>query len=58
MMHTTITRRQLATATRILEDSVSFICDTELMSGQTCWAIVEALAIAKSAELQGLTSDR
>ena len=55
MISATITREQLATATRILENSVSFICDAELMSGETCWAIVEALAIAKSAELQGLT---
>lgn len=44
-----------------IEDTVQYIC-TEAMrsndpiSGETAWAVVECLAIAKQAELQGLVS--
>ena len=44
-----------------LEDTVEYLC-TEAMnsgdpiSGETAWAVVECLAIAKQAELQGLVS--
>ena len=36
-----------------IEDTVSYICDEHMISGELAWIIVESLAEAKVAQLQG-----
>ena len=38
----------------IIEDAVEYFCDEETVSGEISWTIVECMATAKLAELQGL----
>ena len=38
----------------IIEDAVEYFCDEETVSGEIAWTIVECIATAKLAELQGL----
>ena len=38
----------------LLEDTIEYFCDNELVSGELAWTITECLAIAKQAELKGL----
>ena len=38
----------------VIEDAVEFFCDEERVSGEIAWTIVECIATAKLAELQGL----
>ena len=52
-MNATISREQLNELTELIEDSVQYICDQEMISGEKAWAIIECLAIAKQAELNG-----
>jgi len=53
-----ISREQLNELTEVIEDTVEYACDQYTMSGEKAWAIIECLAIAKQAELEGLvTSD-
>ena len=53
-----ISREQLQELTEVIEDTVEYACDKEMMSGQKVWAIIECLAVAKQAEIAGLvTSD-
>ena len=37
----------------LLEDSMEFYCDGRLVSGETAWTVVEAIAQAKLAQLHG-----
>ena len=37
-----------------VEDAVSYICDEYMISGELAWVIVESLAEAKIAQLQGV----
>ncbi|EHA63765.1 hypothetical protein [Synechococcus sp. WH 8016] len=53
-MNATISREQLNELTEVIEDSVQFICDQEMISGEKAWAVLECLAIAKQAELSGV----
>ena len=39
---------------QIIEDAVEYFCDEERESGEIAWTIVECMATAKLAELQGL----
>ena len=48
-----ITREQLDELTELIEDSVEFMCDKEMLSGELAWSVVECLATAKIAELKG-----
>jgi hypothetical protein len=53
-----ISREQLQELTEVIEDTVEYACDKEMISGQKAWAIIECLAVAKQAEIAGLvTSD-
>ena len=53
-----ISREQLNELTEVIEDTVEYACDQYMMSGEKAWAIIECLAIAKQAELEGrVTSD-
>lgn len=49
-----ITREQLQELTDLIEDSVEYFCDQEMLSGELAWTIVETLGTAKLAELKGL----
>ena len=40
----------------LIEDTIEYFCDENLISGEVAWAIAECLAVAKQNELQGLLS--
>ena len=48
-----ISRELLQELTEVIEDTVEYFCDQHAQSGEKTWAIIECLAIAKQAELQG-----
>ena len=48
-----ITRPQLKELTELLEDTIEYYCDNNMMSGQLAWTVAECLATAKLAELKG-----
>ena len=49
-----ITREQLQELTELLEDSVEYFCDQQMLSGELAWTVVETLGTAKLAELNGI----
>lgn len=48
-----ITKDKLNNLTELLKDSAEYFCDDNRISGETAWTILEALAEAKLAELNG-----
>ena len=48
-----ISRPQLKEITELIEDTIEYYCDKELISGELAWTITECLATAKLAELKG-----
>ena len=40
----------------VIEDTVEYACDKEMISGEVAWTIIECLAIAKLAQLRGEVS--
>lgn len=40
----------------VIEDTVEYACDKELISGELAWTIIECLATAKLAQLKGLVA--
>lgn len=48
-----ITKSQLKEITELIEDSVEYTCDQEMLSGELVWTVVECLATAKVAEIKG-----
>ena len=48
-----ITRDQLTELSEVVEDTVSYACDQYTLSGELAWTVIECLATAKLAELQG-----
>jgi len=50
---TTITREQATELRELIEDTLEYFCDQEMMSGETAWAIVECIAVAKQAQIKG-----
>ena len=59
MSNITISPELMVEVQELLEDSVEYLCREEsrtgnLLSGETCWKIIECCAIAKQAEMQGL----
>ena len=48
-----ISHEQLQELTEIIEDTVEYFCDKEQASGELAWTVVECLATAKMAELNG-----
>lgn len=48
-----ITRDKLQNLTELLEDSTGYFCDENTVSGETTWTVLQALAEAKLAELNG-----
>ena len=51
-----ISREKAQELRELLEDTIEYYCDQEMVSGQVAWTITECLAIAKQAELKGLVS--
>ena len=49
-----ITREKHDNLFNLIEDAVECFCDEEMVSGEIAWTIVECMAAAKLAELQGL----
>ena len=45
-----ITQDQLNELTSVMEDAVEYFCHDKLFAGETCWKVLECLAIAKQAE--------
>ena len=48
-----ITQQALAELTEVVEDTVQYACDQEMISGELAWTVVESLAQAKLAQLRG-----
>ena len=48
-----LTRNQLAEITELFEDTAEYYCDQNIISGQKLWTVLECLATAKLAELNG-----
>lgn len=48
-----MTRTQLAELTELFEDTAEHYCDENIISGQKLWTVLECLATAKLAELNG-----
>lgn len=48
-----VSRIQLDELTSVIEDTVEYACDQQTMSGELAWKIIECLAVAKIAELNG-----
>ena len=51
-----ISAGELKELTELVEDVLEYACDGMYLSGETAWTVVECLAIAKLAELQGLVA--
>ena len=51
-----ISNEKLAELTEIIEDTVEYACDQWMLSGELAWSVLECLAVAKQAELQGLVT--
>ena len=49
-----ISREKLNELTEIIEDTVEYACDQWMLSGELAWTVIECLAQAKQAELQGV----
>ena len=49
-----ITQAALKELTEVIEDTIEYACDQEMISGELAWTVVESLAQAKLAQLQGL----
>ena len=48
-----ISRPQLKEITELIEDTIEYYCDKEVVSGQLAWTVVQCLATAKLAEIEG-----
>ena len=49
-----ITRENEQELRELLEDTIEYFCDQNMVSGQVAWIVAECLAVAKQAELEGL----
>ena len=48
-----ISHEQLDELTGVIEDTVEYFCDQQLVSGELVWSVLECLATAKLAEIKG-----
>ncbi|AEC53114.1 hypothetical protein SCRM01_168 [Synechococcus phage S-CRM01] len=48
------TEEDLKEITELIEDTVEHLCDANTLSGEFVWGVVECLAAAKLAQIQGL----
>ena len=48
-----ITKEKAHELRELLEDTVEYYCDQNMISGETAWTCVECLGIAKVAQIRG-----
>ena len=48
-----ISKPQLQEFQDVIEDTLEYFCDQEQVSGELAWTVLECLATAKLAEMQG-----
>ena len=53
-MMTTIDKKLHDELKELIEDSIEYFCDQNMVSGEIAWVITECLAVAKQAQLKGL----
>ena len=51
-----LTRTQAREIRELLEDTMEYYCDENMISGETAWTAVECVAVAKLAQLEGEVS--
>ena len=52
-MKTTINREEMIQLRELIEDTMEYFCDENMVSGEVAWLMVECLASAKVAQLKG-----
>ena len=48
-----ITEESLHELREVIEDTVEYYCDKQMVSGEVAWIAIECLAIAKQKEMNG-----
>ena len=51
-MNITVNRELAAEIKEVIEDTVGYLCDENMLSGEIVWTMLECLAQAKVAELE------
>ena len=52
-MKATINRQEMTELRELIEDTMEYFCDSNMISGEVAWTMVECLAVAKVAQLKG-----
>ena len=52
-MKATINRRDITELRELIEDTMEYFCDNNMISGEVAWTMVECLAVAKVAQMKG-----
>jgi len=52
-MKATINREEMIQLRELIEDTMEYFCDENMVSGEVAWLMVECLASAKVAQLKG-----
>ena len=52
-MNTSISREAMSELRELIEDSMEYFCDSNMVSGEVAWTMVECLAVAKVAQMKG-----
>ena len=52
-MKTTISREVMNELKEIIEDSVEYFCDSNMISGEVSWTIIQCLCEAKLSQMKG-----
>jgi len=53
MQRMQLDRDVLNELTEVIEDTIEYACDHHQLSGEMVWKLLECLAVAKQAELEG-----
>ncbi len=51
MLNATVSRETSDELIELLEDTIEYFCDGNMMSGEVVWTMVECIAAAKVAEM-------
>ena len=51
-----ISREKAQELRELLEDTIEYYCDENMVSGQLAWTVAECLAVAKQAEFNGVVA--
>ena len=51
-----ISREKAQELRELLEDTIEYYCDQNMVSGQLAWTVAECLAVAKQAEFNGVVA--